>query len=151
MNKPLMVIAALLSLGLLAEDADARRLGGGSSLGKQRSIITQPAPKSPAQPAPSAAPTTPAQQPQPSGMSKWLGPLAGLALGASLAALFMNNGFAGVLGGILMILLIAAAAMFVLRMLRRPLSEPLQYAGIDRKSTRLNSSHIQKSRMPSSA
>jgi len=30
-------------------------------------------------------------------MSKWLGPLAGLALGAGLASLFMNNGFAGAL------------------------------------------------------
>ena len=63
-------------------------------------------------------------------MSKWLGPLAGLALGAGLASLFMNNGLAGALGGILMIMLIAAAAMFAWRMLRRkPLSGPMQYAG----------------------
>ena len=130
MHKTMIMVVALLSFGLVAQGVDARRLGGGSSLGKQRSIITQPAPESPAQPAPSAAPATPAQQPPPSGMSKWLGPLAGLALGAGLAALFMNNGFAGVLGGILMILLIAAAAIFVLRMLRRPPSEPLQYAGV---------------------
>jgi predicted lipid-binding transport protein (Tim44 family) len=64
-------------------------------------------------------------------MSKWLGPLAGLALGAGLASLFMNNGLAGAFGGILMVMLIAAAAMFAWRMLRRkPQAEqPLQYAG----------------------
>ena len=128
MKKSMTVITALLSLGLLAADADARRLGGGSSLGKQRSTITQPAPKSPAQQAPSAAPATPAQQP--SGMSKWLGPLAGLAIGAGLASLFMINGLAGAFGGILMVLLLAAAAMFAWRILRpKPQAGPLQYAG----------------------
>ena len=128
MNKTMMMIAALLSLGLLAQDVDARRLGGGSSIGKQRSAIAPSAPKTPAQQAPSTAPAKPAQQP--SGMSKWLGPLAGLALGAGLAALFMNNGLAGAFGGILMILLIAAAAVFVVRMLRsKPQTAPLQYAG----------------------
>ena len=35
--------------------------------------------------------------------------------------------------------------------LQRPLSEEEELQVIDRKSTRLNSSHIQKSRMPSSA
>jgi len=130
MNKTMLVFAALLSCNLVAEDVDARRLGGGSSIGKQRSMITQPAPQTPPQPAPSAAPANPAQQPQPAGMSKWLGPLAGLAIGAGLASLFMNNGFAGALGGILMILLIAAAVMFALRMLRsKPQPGPLQYAG----------------------
>jgi predicted lipid-binding transport protein (Tim44 family) len=126
MNKTIMVFAALLSCSLVAEDVDARRLGGGTSIGRQRSTITQPAPTPPQQ-APSAAPANPAQQPQPSGMSRWLGPLAGLAIGAGLASLFMNN---GAFGGILMILLIAAVAMFVLRMLRsKPQPGPLQYAG----------------------
>jgi predicted lipid-binding transport protein (Tim44 family) len=126
MKKIIMMIAALLSLGVLVQDADARRLGGGTNLGKQRTIT--PAPKAPA--TPSAAPTAPVQQPQPSGMSKWLGPLAGLALGAGLASLFMNNGMAGGLGGMLMILLVAAAAMFAWRMLRaKPPAGSLQYAG----------------------
>lgn len=128
MRKTLMVFAALLGLGLLAHDADARRLGGGASIGKQRSI-TQPAAKPPVQqqsPAATPAPATPA--PQPSGMSKWLGPLAGLALGAGLASLFMGNGLGGALGGILMIMAIAALAVFAARMLRAK-PQPLQYAG----------------------
>ena len=133
MNKILMAFAALLMLSVIANDADARRIGGGTNLGKQRTIT--PAPSAPAQ-APSAAPAAPAQQPQPSGMSKWLGPLAGLALGAGLASLFMNNGFGGVFGSILMMMLVAAAAMFAWRMLRsrQQAGSPqqagsLQYAG----------------------
>ena len=124
MKNTLMFLVALLGLSLVAVDADAaRRLGGGTSIGRQRQITPTPKPATP-----SAAPAAPAQQP--SGMSKWLGPLAGLALGAGLASLFMNNGLAGALGGILMIMLIAAAAMFAWRMLRRkPLSGPMQYAG----------------------
>lgn len=133
MKNLLTVFAALLSLSVIAHDADARRLGGATSIGKQRTIT--PAPKSPAQ-APTATPAAPVQQPQPSGMSKWLGPLAGLALGAGLASLFMNNGFGGAMGSILMMMLVAAAAMFAWRMLRsrQQTATPqragtLQYAG----------------------
>ena len=127
MHKTLMVLAALLSLALLAHDADAKRLGGGSNIGSQRSV-TPPAAKPPVQQAPAAAPVTPA--PQPSGMSKWLGPLAGLALGAGLASMFMGNGMGGAFGSILMILALGAAVVFALRMFRsKPQAAPLQYAG----------------------
>jgi len=126
MKNTMMFLVALLGLSLVAVDADAaRRVGGGTSVGKQRQIT--PTPKAPAA-APSAAPVAPA--PQPSGMSKWLGPLAGLALGAGLASMFMGGGMGGAFGSILMILLVAAAAMFAWRMLRRkPQAEPMQYAG----------------------
>jgi predicted lipid-binding transport protein (Tim44 family) len=128
MNKLMMIGLALLSLALIAPDADAaRRLGGGSNLGSQRSIAP-PAPKAPAQ---QAAPASPPAQPQPAG-NKWLGPLAGLALGAGLAALFFNNGLGGALGGILTMLLVAAAVVFAVRLLRsrmQPASaRPLQFA-----------------------
>jgi predicted lipid-binding transport protein (Tim44 family) len=140
MKNTIMFLVALLGLSLVAIDADAAsRLGGGSSVGRQRQMIT-PAPRTPAQ-APSAAPATPAQQP--SGMSKWLGPLAGLALGAGLASLFMGNGIGGAFGSILMILLIAAAAMFVLRVLRpKPQAAPLQYAGIGTQGSQPNISNM---------
>ena len=134
MRKTIMIIAALLSLGLLSHAADAARLGGGSSIGKQRTI-TQPAAKPPVQQqAPAAAPVTPA--PQPSGMSKWLGPLAGLAIGAGLASMFMGNGMGGAFGSILMILALGAAVVFALRMFRsKPQAEPLQYAGAGAPAT----------------
>lgn len=132
MKNTIMLFVALLGLSLVAIDADAARLGGGSSFGRQRQIT--PVPKAPA---PSAAPATPANQP--SGMSKWLGPLAGLALGAGLASLFMGN---GAFGGILMILLLAAAAMFALRILRpKPQPEPLRYAGMGAQGSQPNISN----------
>src|SRR3989344_7408334 len=95
MKKILTVLIALCGLSLIAVDAEARRLGGGRSLGLQRNV--QQAPKAPAQQQQAAGTTT---QPQPAATgSKWLGPLAGLALGAGLMALFLNNGIAGVLMG----------------------------------------------------
>ena len=125
-------IIAFAGLSLVAIDADARRFGGGRNLGMQRSA---PAPQKAAPGAPAqqqqqqTAPATPAQQP--AGASKWLGPLAGLALGAGLAALFLNNGLAGLLAGLLVIGLIAAAVAFAARALMRGrvAQGPLQYAG----------------------
>ncbi len=121
------ILATVLSVGLFAADAEAKRLGGGSSIGRQRTI-TQPAVKPPLQQqAPAAAPGTPA--PQPSGMSRWLGPLAGLAIGAGLASMFMGNGPGGAFTSILLMLALAAAVVFALRMLRsRPQGAPLEYA-----------------------
>lgn len=125
-------IIAFAGLSLVAVDADARRFSGGRNLGMQRSAPTQQqaAPKAPAQQQQQqTAPATPAQQP--TGASKWLGPLAGLALGAGLAALFLNNGLAGLLAGLLVIGLMVAAVAFVARALMRGrvAQAPLQYAG----------------------
>ena len=125
-----LLLTAFFTLGLFAFEADAKRLGGARSVGKQREAISpqQAAPKAPAQQQQQAAAGTPAQQP--AGASKWLGPLAGLALGAGLAALFLNNGLTGALAGILMIMAIVAAAIFLVRMLRaKTANAPLQYAG----------------------
>lgn len=129
MKKLLAIVTAVFGLSVVAIDADARRIGGGKSIGKQRESISQQqaAPKAPAQ-QPAATTGTPAQQP--AGASRWLGPLAGLAVGAGLAALFLNNGIAGALAGILMIVALIAAALFVVRMLRaKTASAPIQYAG----------------------
>lgn len=130
MKTILAVVIGLVGLSLIAIDADARRFGGGRNLGMQRSAPAQQqaAPKAPAQQQ-QAAPATPAQQP--TGASKWLGPLAGFALGAGLAALFLNNGWAGLLAGMLLIGLIIAVVTFAARaMLRnRVAQDPLRYAG----------------------
>lgn len=136
MKKLLSALIALASLSLIVGHADAaKRLGGGKNIGSQRSMQQQAAPKAPAQQQQAqpqqqqqAAPAAPA--PQPSGMSKWLGPLAGLALGAGLFALFLNNGWAGGLAGLLMIAAIIAIAVFAARALRGKVAQqPLQYAG----------------------
>ena len=132
MKKLLVAVLALFSLSLMMETAEARRLSGGRNMGMQRSAPAQQqaAPKAPAQQQ-QAAPATPAQQPQPAGASKWLGPLAGLAIGAGLAAFFFNNGMTGLLTGLLIVGLLAAAAVFAARVLMRGrvAQQPLQYAG----------------------
>lgn len=130
MSKLLSIAIALIGLALVAVDADARRLGGGRNTGMQRSAPAdkQAAPKAPAQQQQQTAPATPAQQP--AGASKWLGPLAGFALGAGLFALFLNNGWAGALAGLLLIGLLLAGLVFAARALRgRTAQRPLQYAG----------------------
>ena len=90
---------ALTSASLLMADADARPLGGKKSIGMKRDSVTTP-PAVPAQnavaPAKAAAPTPAAPAPAPSGMSKWLGPLAGFAAGGLLASLLMGGGFGGI-------------------------------------------------------
>jgi predicted lipid-binding transport protein (Tim44 family) len=119
---------AILSFGLAAFDAEAKRFGGGKSIGKQREAISpQAAPKS-AQP-PAAAPAQGA-----AGGSKWMGPLAGLAAGGLLAALFMGGAFEGInMMDVLMLAALMAAIFFVVRMLRRPRQEqsarPMQFSG----------------------
>jgi predicted lipid-binding transport protein (Tim44 family) len=116
-----LFFVALISFGLTAQDADARRFGGGSSFGKQRTTSSQQ----------TAAPAKPAQAPAaaPAGGSKWLGPLAGLAAGGLLASMFMGGGLAGGMGNILMILALVGGAFFIFRMLKKPQPQPMQYAG----------------------
>ena len=140
MSKFLSVFIVLVGFSVIAADADARRMSGGKNMGRQREAInpSQTAPKAPAQQqqqaAPAqqkAAPTAPPAQ-QPSGMSRWLGPLAGLAIGAGLASLFMNNGLGGALMGMLMVAAIVFGAVLLFRLLRgrgnQSVREPLRYA-----------------------
>jgi predicted lipid-binding transport protein (Tim44 family) len=130
MKRFLMLLAiALTCLSLFAATAEAGRLGGGGSFGKQRTMAPQPAPRAPAAapaPAPGAAP---AAAPAPAG-NKWLGPLAGLAIGAGLGAMFAGGGMGGAMGGILMAILAGVAVMFLISLFRRKQAEPaMQYAG----------------------
>lgn len=115
----------LTSLSLLAANAEAKRLGGGGSFGKQRTM-SAPAQKSTAAP----AQNTPAQPaaPQSTG-NKWLGPLAGIAAGLGLAALFSHLGLGEGMGMLLMIALAVVAVMFLMSMLRRRQQPAMQYAG----------------------
>ena len=133
MKKILTVLLMLCGASLIAIEADAKRLGGGKSIGTQRNVQQQATPKAPAQQQQAQpAAGTPAQQPAAAAATgnKWLGPLAGLAMGAGLMALFMNNGIAGGLAGLLLIAAIAGIAFMVFRALRnRSTQTPMQYAG----------------------
>lgn len=128
MKTLIAVAAALVSVSFMIEEAEARRMSGGRNMGMQRSAPSAPQKAAPAQQQ-QTTPATPAAQQ--AGASKWLGPLAGLALGAGLAALFLNNGLSGLLAGVLLIALIIAAVALAARALGRGrvAQEPLQYAG----------------------
>jgi predicted lipid-binding transport protein (Tim44 family) len=122
----LFITIVLTSLSFLAATAEAKRLGGGSSIGKQRSMSPEQTQK-----APSAAPqnsTGQAAAPQSTG-NKWLGPLAGLAIGAGLGALFASMGLGEGMGTILMIILGAVAVFFLISMFRKKQQPAMQYAG----------------------
>jgi predicted lipid-binding transport protein (Tim44 family) len=131
MKQFLMALIAACGLGLVAVDVEAKRLGGGKSFGMQRNTTQQAAPKAPAQQQQQQAAGTPAQQPAAAAATgnKWMGPLAGLALGAGLMALFMNNGISGALMGILLLVAIAGIALMAFRAMRGRTNPPLQYAG----------------------
>lgn len=116
----LSLMAALLGFGLAATEADAAKLGGGRSLGAQRSIAKAPPASPPARNAQQAAPVQPpAAAPQSSGLSRWLPMLGGLAIGGLLGSMFAGSGFGGAMGSILIMALLAFAAIFVVRMLMR--------------------------------
>jgi len=134
-----ILCAAFVGLAMLSFDAEAKRLGGGSSFGMQRNSSSMQRPMTPAapaaptavpaKPAPAATPTAPA--PQPSGMSRWLGPLAGIAAGIGLAALLSHFGLGEGMSSILMILALVVGAVFLFRLLARK-AQPAagaQYAG----------------------
>ncbi|MEW6253041.1 MAG: Tim44-like domain-containing protein [Planctomycetota bacterium] len=126
------LFAAMLSFGLLAPEADAKRMGGGKSFGMQRSA---PA-KQDAAPAPqrqqSAAPAQAAPQKR-----SWMGPIAGLAAGLGLAALASHLGLGEEMASFLMLALLALAAFLLFRFfMRRNAPQPaMQYAGMPRAAT----------------
>ena len=121
---------AFASLALVAVEAEARRLGGGKSFGRQSSGVTQrsatPAPTQQAQP--SAATPTPGAQPA---RSRWLAPIAGLAAGLGLAALANHLGFGEGLASLMLVLLLAFAAIVVVRLIlsRRAPARPALQTG----------------------
>ncbi|MEW6589556.1 MAG: Tim44-like domain-containing protein [Pseudomonadota bacterium] len=122
------LFAVVLSFGFVAPEAEAKRMGGGKSFGMQRSA---PA-KQDAAPAPQRQQQagTPAQaSPQ---KRSWMGPIAGLAAGLGLAALFSHLGLGEEMASFLMLALLAFAAFMLFRFfMRRNAPQPaMQYAGM---------------------
>ncbi|MDQ6975092.1 MAG: Tim44-like domain-containing protein [Mariprofundaceae bacterium] len=87
----LMVMVGVVFLFSSANTAEAKRFGGGSSFGKQRSAPSkQPALNQRTTPAQSAAPQ------RGSARSGMMGMLGGLAIGGLLGAMFFGGGFEGI-------------------------------------------------------
>ncbi len=132
------LMAVFLGVGLAVGEADAAKVGGGRSLGTQRSITNTPQATPPRQ-AQQAAPATPPAAAQPaSGLSRWAPMLGGLAIGGLLGSMFAGNGFGGAIGSILMMALLAFAVVFAIRLFMRgraapqaaPAGGPMQYSGL---------------------
>ncbi|QAU32929.1 Tim44-like domain-containing protein [Janthinobacterium sp. 17J80-10] len=126
-----MLVGALtLTIGL--SSAEAKRMGGGGSFGKQsQSVNRQSLPPSQNQAtnvakpaAPAAAGAAAAAKPA----SPWKGILGGALLGLGLGALLSHLGLGGALASaistMLMIGLLAAAAFFIYRMIKRKSGGP---------------------------
>jgi len=133
------LMIAVSALSMIAPQAEAKRLGGGGSVGKQSQSIgrnpampaqNQAAPAAAKQAAPAAVPAAAAKPASP-----WKGILGGALLGLGLGALLSHLGIGGALASmistLLMVGLLAAAGYFVYRMIMRKRSHGLQpaYAG----------------------
>lgn len=105
--------AMALSFGFAATGAEAARLGGGKSTGKQSSNVTQRDAAKPATPAaPAAAPAAAPKKP-------WGAMLGGLAAGLGLAWLASSLGLGGAMANIMMFALLALVAVVVIGFVMR--------------------------------
>ena len=109
-----LVLSAVmaLSFGLAATSADAARMGGGKSTGKQSSNVTQREATKPATPPAAAAPAVAPKKP-------WGAMLGGLAAGLGLAWLASSLGLGGAMANIMMFALLALVAVVVIGFVMR--------------------------------
>jgi predicted lipid-binding transport protein (Tim44 family) len=102
-----------LFVALVSSEADAARIGGGKSVGRQSSNVTQREAQRPAQqaPAPNQAQPAPAANPVPQQGPRWGAMLGGLAAGLGLAWLAHSLGLGEAFGQFLVVLLVVILAM----------------------------------------
>ena len=104
-----MILSAVMALTLTfaGADAQAARLGGGKSVGKQSSNVTQK------QAAPATTPVAPAAPAAAAPKKPWGAMLGGLAAGLGLAWLASSLGLGGAFSQIIMFALLALVVMVV--------------------------------------
>jgi predicted lipid-binding transport protein (Tim44 family) len=108
--KKLIAILLVSMMAFASVSAEAKRMGGGKSVGQQSSNVSKKQAAPPAQATPPAA--APAPAPAPS--RPWGAMLGGLAAGLGLAWLASSLGLGAAFGNILMALLIGVAVMAVI-------------------------------------
>jgi predicted lipid-binding transport protein (Tim44 family) len=118
-----MLTFFIAGAAMLPDTADARRLGGGKSLGKQYSAPRQA--QTPQRPQQAQAGNQRNAQPGQAGRTGrggmgWLGPLAGLAAGGLLASMFFGGAFEGFQPmDFLLIAALAFGGFMLFKMLRK--------------------------------
>jgi predicted lipid-binding transport protein (Tim44 family) len=127
----LALFALIIGFTLPMHDAEAKRFGGGKSSGMQRQAPQAPMKRDAT---PQQGQTPPAQAPNATpGKRSWMGPIAGLAAGLGLAALFSHFGMGAEMANFLMIaLLVLAVGLLIRWVLMRSQSQaahPMAYAG----------------------
>jgi predicted lipid-binding transport protein (Tim44 family) len=124
LTKTLSTVATVAFASILVLSAsvvDAKKFGGGKSVGSQRDSVTQrqsgtptAAPATAPAAAATAAPAA-AGAAAKTGMAKWAGPLAGIAAAVGLGYLFSQMGAGGFLGFILIAVLVLVGLGFLAR------------------------------------
>jgi predicted lipid-binding transport protein (Tim44 family) len=118
------------SLTMVVADAEAGRMGGRSSFGRQSNNVSrQAAPATPSQAKPAAPAAAGAAATPPKPASPWKGIVGGLVGGALLGAMFssmgMGGGLASALGSILPMMLLAGVAFFLFRLYQNRKTGPV--------------------------
>jgi predicted lipid-binding transport protein (Tim44 family) len=119
----LVVISATLAFG--AATTDAKKFGGGKSVGSQRDSVTQRQTNGPSATPATAGATTPAVGAAATGAAgaaakstpRWLGPVAGIAAALGLGYLMSQMGTAGLVGFLIVGLLFIVGMFFLGRMM----------------------------------
>ncbi|WP_309677915.1 Tim44-like domain-containing protein, partial [Polaromonas sp.] len=110
--------ALVLTMTVAGTSAEAARMGGGRSIGKQSSNVTQRQAQPPAA-APAAQPGAPAAAPAAAPKKPWGAMLGGLAAGLGLAWLASSLGLGGAFSQIIMFALLALVVMVVVGFVMR--------------------------------
>jgi predicted lipid-binding transport protein (Tim44 family) len=155
----LIAMVGLLMAGSLASlDAEARRMGGGRSFGRQSNTVQQQQ-ATPSQPSQSNQAMQQRAQPTPTppaapNRNRWLGPIAGLAAGLGIAALLshfgMGEAFAGMMANVIIIAVLAMIVIWLIRRFmgrKRDTSQP-SYAGASPSLNAGNTGYTQEPQEP---
>lgn len=121
------LVAVIFTFGMFVPEAEARRFGGGGSFGMQRQMSPPQSPRPAAQ-----APVRPGAQAAPN-RSSWMGPIAGLAAGLGLAALFSHLGLGEGFASFVLIALMVFAAVMLFRFLARRALDGQQAQGTQQR------------------
>lgn len=117
----MLALATGMAFALVPMESEAKRLGGARSSGMQRNTAPDKPPQN-APATPAATPNTPAAPAAAAAAApkrSWMGPIAGLAAGLGLAALFSHLGWGDELANFVMLALLVIVAIVVIRMLMR--------------------------------